>query len=239
MRLIYIDDSRDEKLCVFSALSVPSATWHESFRLIKQFRHELRQRDGIHIHKELHAWKLVPGRGAISDRIVPKGRRCEIFRTALRITACLPQVFLFNAVFPAKEDERAFEWLLNRINRALQGWACHGILICDKGKDEAYTRLRRRLGSFNPIPSKYGKWTESGRSTKNIPIDRAVEDPFFKDSQQSHFTQIVDCCAYALLRQERPLESKSRYGLDSAFDLLDPILMKKASTKDARGIIRP
>ena len=61
-------------------------------------------------------------------------------------------------------------------------------------------------------------------------IDRILEDPFFKQSDQSYFIQLSDFCAYALLRQERPVESKTRYGLDQAFNLLEPI---------SEGIIRP
>ncbi len=39
-----------------------------------------------------------------------------------------------------------------------------------------------------------------------------------------------DFCAYALLRQERPIASKTKYGLDQAFNLLEPI---------SEGIIQP
>lgn len=41
---------------------------------------------------------------------------------------------------------------------------------------------------------------------------------------------VSDFCAYALLRQERPIASKTKYGLDQAFNLLEPI---------SEGIIRP
>ena len=44
------------------------------------------------------------------------------------------------------------------------------------------------------------------------------------------FIQLSDFCAYALLCQERPIASKTKYGLDQAFDLLKPI---------SQGVIRP
>jgi hypothetical protein len=66
-----------------------------------------------------------------------------------------------------------------------------------------------------------------------------IEDPFFKKSQQSYFIQLADFCAYALLRRERPLPSKTRYGLDQAFSLLSSILVRQASQRDSEGIIRP
>ena len=166
MHLIYMDDSRDEQLCVFSALVVPEDRWQDAFAQVRQFRRDLKNTDTIYVYTELHAWKFVSGRGRISDRAVPKGRRCQIFKEALQMIAGLPEVRLFNAVFPAKQDERAFERLLNGI-------------------------------------------------------------------------QLVDFCAYALLRGERPIPSKTKYGLNQAFQLLNPILVLEASTRDPEGIIRP
>ena len=68
------------------------------------------------------------------------------------------------------------------------------------------------------------------QTLKNGTIDRILEDPFFKQSDRSYFIQLSDFCAYALLRQERPIASKTKYGLDQAFNLLEPI---------SEGIIRP
>jgi len=239
MYLIYIDDSRDEELCVFSALAVPSDEWRKAFLEVRQLRRGLKETDGIRVRAELHAWKFVSGRGDIADRVVAKGRRCVLFREVLTAVTQLTGVRLFNAVFPANDEMRAFEWLLNRINRTMGTWDSRTILICDAGKETTYTRLTRRMGVFNPIPSRYGFWAETGARTKNIPIARILEDPFFKPSERSYFIQLVDFCAYALLRRERPVPSKTKYGLDKAFAVLSPILVLEASTYDREGIIRP
>jgi len=239
MHLIYIDDSRDEQLCVFSALAIPADEWHKAFQEVKEFRHEVKRSDGIYVYKEFHAWKFVSGRGRIANRVVPKGRRCQIFKQALELITQLPGARLFNAVFPVKEDEKAFEWLLNRINRTMQAWDSHAILVCDEGKEAAYTRLARRMHVYNPIPSQHGLWDDTKSSTKNIPIKRIIEDPFFKRSDQSYFVQLTDFCAFALLRREIPVPSKTKYGLDQAFNLLNKILVVEASRKDPEGIIRP
>lgn len=66
-----------------------------------------------------------------------------------------------------------------------------------------------------------------------------MEDPFFKVSQRSYFIQHVDFCAYALLRRERPVASKTLYGLDTAFELLDSALLKQATYNDPQGVLRP
>jgi hypothetical protein len=48
----------------------------------------------------------------------------------------------------------------------------------------------------------------------------------------------VDFCAYALLRAENPLASKSKYGLDKAFNRLHSVCFKPANKKDPSGIVR-
>jgi len=239
VHLIYVDDSHDEQIYVFSALAIPADEWRNAFANVRQFRRDLKKSDGIYVYKELHAWEFVSGRGQVADRVVAKGRRCQIFKDALQMVANLPGARLFNAVFPHSQDERAFERLLNRVNRTMLAWDSRAILICDEGKNIAYTRLARRMCAYNPIPSQFGVWRDTGLPSKNIPLDRIVEDPFFKRSAQSYFLQLVDFCAYALLRREHPLPSKTKYGLDKAFALLSPILVREASRHDPEGIIRP
>ncbi len=239
MHLIYLDNSGDDQLVIFSALAIPIDQWHAAFKQVRDFRRVLKKTYGIYIHKELHAWEFVSGRGNISDHVVTKWQRCAIFRDALTMTGTLPGVRLFNAVFPKAQDERALERLLNRINRTMVTWNSHAILISDKGKELAYTRLVRKMYVFNPIQSRYGTWKDTGATWKNIPLERIVEDPFFKDSSQSYFVQLVDFAAYALLRRERPLASKSKYGLDQDFAYLTPILVREANRRDPEGIIRP
>ncbi|MDE0400721.1 MAG: DUF3800 domain-containing protein [Candidatus Poribacteria bacterium] len=213
MHLIYIDDSGDEELCVFSALMIRADKWNSCLEEIKNFRRDIQTSDGISVYTEFHAWKFVSGRGKIADGVVPKGRRCQIFKQTLQMIAMLPEARLFNVVFPTKASGHAYEALLEGINRGLQTWDSHAILICDEGKDAIYTRLVRRM-----------------QASKDGAIDRILEDPFFKQSDQSYFIQLSDFCAYALLRQEHPIESKTKYGLDEAFNLLEPI---------SEGIIRP
>jgi hypothetical protein len=238
VHLVYIDDSRDEEKCVFSALIVPASEWRACFNELRSFRRRLKVSDGLYVRKELHAWKFVSGRGRVSDQIVTKFRRSQIFKEALQLAAQLPGVKLMNAVSTADDDERVFEYMANRINRTMQAWGSHAMLICDEGKEAAYTRLLRKMSVFNPIPSMLGAWPE-GTSTRNIPTELILEDPFFKQSHRSYFIQLADFCAYALLRRERPIPSKTRYGLDQAFNLLDPILLREATAYDRQGVIRP
>jgi Protein of unknown function (DUF3800) len=192
MHICYIDDSGDENGRVFSVLSIPVDSWNECFQAVKTFRHELRKKEGIYVSVEFHATEFVAGRGRISKIYIPKGARCRIFNETLKFVSCLSDVRLFNAAGPKREELKIFERLLNRVNRTMKAWDSKALLVSDEGKD--YTSLIRRMRVFNPISSRYGGW-EDGDLTKNIPLDRIIEDLFFRKSHRSYFIQLADFCA--------------------------------------------
>ena len=207
--------------------------------MIREWRKRLKASDGIYVYKEFHATDFVAGRGRIAPKAIGKYRRSEIFGEALDVVASLPQAQLFNCVANFDEEDFAYERILNRLNRTLQPdvWDSYAMLLWDEGKDAEHRKLTRRMRVMNPIPSRYGEWPE-GTVTKNIPMDRIIEDPLFKKSEQSYFIQLVDFCAFALLRAENPLASRSKYGLDKAFRRLHPICFRAANKRDPHGIVR-
>lgn len=239
MYLIYLDESgrQENDLVIFTAFSVPIATWRDSFSLIRRWRKHLKENFQIPIYYEIHANKFVAGRGRPSSRVITKRERADIFRESLTVCTQLAGVSLINVITPHKQKEQGFNYLLNRLNRALEVKEKQGLLICDQGQDYYYTRWMRKAYVFNPIPSAYGVWSD-GNNYQNKPINQFVEDPFFRDSENSYFIQLVDCCAYALLLQEYPTSSHRRYGLETSFSILDPILNKDASRSDPQGIVR-
>jgi hypothetical protein len=236
MHICYLDDSGEDDVRAFSLLTVPEDEWKTCFNAIQQYRRQLAKSDGLFVKAELHATKFLSGRGFCSKSHITLERRCEIYFEALTNIAKLPGVRLFNAIGHRRNESRLFERLLNRLNRALMEWGSRAICISDEGKD--YTKLCRRMAVYNPVPSMYGRWREG--LTRNITIDRIVEDLFFRRSRDSYFIQIVDCCAYALLRSEKQLASKNALGIHRAFDLLAPICQTQCFRADPRrlGIIR-
>ncbi len=204
MHIFYIDESADEKLFVVAALAVPASHWRTVYNTVRLFRFNLQHMEGIDIHCELHAWKFVSGRGNIADRVVTKGRRCQLFHDTLLMTTTLPGTKLLTAVAAADQQELGFERLVLKIQKFLEAEDSYAVLICDQGKEAFYIKSLRLLQA-------------SGHA------DNIVEEPFFKDSAHSYFIQLSDFCAYALLRQEHPLASKTKYGLDQAFSVLAPI----------------
>jgi hypothetical protein len=100
-----------------------------------------------------------------------------------------------------------------------------------------------------PSPSEDSRAPPKGRtrrktnlpiSSKNIPVDGLIDDFLYRRSQDSYFIQIVDLCVYGLLRSEKPHPAKEALGINTAFDLLQPICQKECTRNDPRnlGIIR-
>jgi hypothetical protein len=236
MYLFYIDDSDEGGQHTFCALGVPSDTWRETFNTVKAWRQQIKASDGIYLRKELHATEFVAGRGRIAPRPVFKGRRCALFREALTMLGSMQQLMLFSV--QNTNQQFAYERMLNRINRTMQAKSTQAILISDEGKQAEYTKLVRKMAVHNPIPSQYGAWMGTGDSTKNIPIERIIEDPIFRPSDRSYLLQMADFCAYALLRYLRGVpDSKKPYGLHTAFPILEPICFKLANRQHPLGII--
>ncbi|HCF1643035.1 DUF3800 domain-containing protein [Pseudomonas aeruginosa] len=236
MYIFYMDDSGESGIHTFTALGVHSRDWREVFAAVKEFRTQIRKHAGIYMNKELHATKFISGRGRPSDRHVDLAKRERIFAYALRTLSKLgpEKLMLFNVV--NRNQEWAYERILNRINRTMEARDDHAIIISDEGKEGEYTRLVRRMGAYNPIPSAYGEWDEGAGQSKNIPISRVIEDPIFRNSEASYLIQMVDFCAYALLRKEIP--NQNRPTLSDHFQILEPICFKAASKGDPFGIIR-
>lgn len=235
--LFYIDESADEVAYTYVALVIPIDRWKEVFQRVREFRRNLRDQYGIYVYKELHAWKLVSGRGRPANRIIGKYDRVQIFKQTLRFISTILYVKLFAAYTEQKKKYlELFTRLCNRLNRFPEEENTYGIMICDEGKEEIMTKLMRKMKVLNPIPSMYGRW-ENGSYTKNIPPERIVEDPFFKKSSKSYFIQLADFCAYSLLRWKRPNRRAIKYNYAKSFEILLPIVEKRATKYNKYGII--
>ncbi|WP_421882174.1 DUF3800 domain-containing protein [Pacificispira sp.] len=235
MHLVYIDDAKDDRLACFSAIVIPEDKWQDALVHMVEMRRALWESDNIYKTKEVHATEWVGGRGRVSPRYVPKGARVRLFNYILSSVALLPGAQLFNAAARRRDEDRLFEFLLNRINVNMSKSSSRAMLISDEGK--SYDSLLRRMRHHNYIPSQYGAWNP-GSYTKNIQINRIVEDISYRDSARSLFIQAADCCAYALLRRENPIPSKIKYGLHRSFYICEPIMVKQASGRDPHGVIR-
>jgi hypothetical protein len=239
MWFAYIDESKEPgKFYAYSALITTGDRWASTFEKLKDFRKDLRRDHGVFLAYELHAWKFVPGRGRPANRPLYKDERAEIFRKTLAFIAECKCFVAVGSV--SRTQEYALQRLVQRIQNTAKARGENALLFFDDGDAVATTRILRKMRYHNPIPSNRRSWSDTGHRTKNIPMTNILEDPIFKDSAQSYFIQLVDFCAYALLRQERPLASRNAYGIGDCYELLRPISRPFTNRSDPRrmGIIR-
>jgi hypothetical protein len=237
MHFVYIDDSGNSNVSCFSALLIPADTWRSSLSFLMGSRKAMRSSDGVYIAKELHSTDWNAGKGRVAKHPVSKETRVSLFNFFLSSIAMLPGIQIINACVSLKEKDRAFQYLLQRIenNMSRAGSSC--VIFSDEGK--SYDAIRRRMSHFNYIPSQFGDWGD-GQNAKNLKSSRILEDLVYRDSAKSIFIQAADACAYALLRSEQSLPSKDKLGLHKSFSILEGVLVKQAFAKDHRklGIIR-
>lgn len=240
MHFVYIDDSTERPTHIFSAVCVPCERWNEAFDRLRRWRKHLLEVHNIPLLHELHAQEFLSGRnsdGAFQD--LSRHKRAQIFHTGMKVMEWLNGcgVTLFNVCNADDDQYRAFERLVNRINRTMKARESYAHLICDQGKEGQYKKLIRKMRVHNYIPSQYRCW-DDGDALRNIPIERIIEDPQFKDSKESYFIQLADFAAYALLRREFPTPRVRRYGTHKSFDVLDKCLERVCNPRDPCGIIR-
>ena len=113
------------------------------------------------------------------------------------------------------------------------------LVFADEGRELEITKALRKMSVYNPIPSRVGDWG-GGVKSKNIPIQRIIEDPVFKKSHQSYFIQLADAVAFALLKREVvPTPHVKKYEIDRMFEKrLAGVCFRKASPSDPLGIVR-
>jgi hypothetical protein len=217
MEIAYIDESYDDQVFAMSALIIPMHAWKESFAALKQFRKELKTDHGIFTSKELHATDFVAGRGRISPDVVAKGTRARIFHQTMELVCSLPGAAVISGAWPIpgqKHSEihaRAFSRIHDRLQRRCAAGNIQLVRVVDAGREVELRKVARKSAVYNMVGSAFGAW-EDGSPAKNIPWDRMVEDPVFKDSTQSYFLQLADFIAFALLKSEvAPTANVQRY----------------------------
>ena len=251
MRIYYVAGSEGPRHYVRTALGVDAERWNELSDDIREWRVELRDRYGIPIQRELHACCLLAGRsrpvrsGNADRRLTPR-QGADIFTAGLRriedAARNIGGVEVINVCLRKRDvrgyDRVSLDRLLNRVNTSVASADRHAFLVFDQGSEEMVSQLYRRLRGRNHVPSRYETW-EGGERTKNIPLERIIGGPSFRDSASDHLFQLVDLIAHALLKQEEePSPRVECQGVARTFGILDRALNRRASRRDQQGVVR-
>lgn len=252
MFLMYVDESGDSGLknsptryFILSGLVIHELRWTEYLNQLIEFRREIRDKFGLKLREEIYASAFITNPGELIR--IKRYDRLAILRMFADRLAIMPELNAINVVVDkqGKTDNydvfsEAWKILITRFENTIRSKNFRGpsntdergLIIPDATDNKKLTTLLRKMRHYNYVP-----YQGSGGIARNVPLQYLIEDPFFKDSSQSLFTQVVDLIAYLLYQNLNPnsyMKSKSAHNY---FLRLEPILCKVASKKNELGIV--
>lgn len=245
---MYVDESGDpgnskysSPHYILSGLILSDQDWKDCLSRLKAFRQHLKKTTGLLITAELHAAELIRINKIEVYRQIKKPVRVNIINQFVQqIPAIFGNAIIINVCLKKEEfpkdtnfQELAWSRLIQRYDTFLKKQVKErGIIIGDDTDAAVIRKLLRKMRVYNPVPSHFSD------SPYNAPTDNIIEDVFMRSSQHSLFIQAADFIAHSLYRKEFPKGSLRKYGLEKAFDNLEPILLKAASRSDPLGVVR-
>lgn len=254
MYLMYVDESGDcglvrspSRYFVLSGLVVHESNWQSSLNDLVTFRRSLRTRFGLKLREEIHASAMVHTPGPLSR--IRLNDRLLILRLFGDQLAKMTAIRFVNVVIDKQGKSADFDvfeiaWkvLIQRLENTIENTNFpgsrnpqeRGALFPDQTDNEKLRKLLRKMRHFNYVPNQ----APFGSGSRNLVIDKVIEDPHFKDSQHSYFVQAADLTAFFLYQSLAPNKQMRKHGGANYFKRLEPVLCKVASSKDPLGIVR-
>lgn len=210
MYLAYFDESGDHglinsptKYFVLSCLLLEDSDWLNSLDQLVQLRRQLKITHGIPTRNELKAKHFKNGRGVFSGLGWSRTQRMALYRETLSYLSQTISARIFAVAIekqPAAQkgwEPRLAAWtfILQRINRF-----CNpndlAMIFPDEGHGYFIRRRIRHMRRYHQVPKHWGPGTIA------FPIQRIIEDPNERVSQESYFIQICDLAAFAAHRSK-------------------------------------
>lgn len=211
--VFYIDESNDSHLYVVTAIAIPflrpnNGNWHlvwpDALEGAKDWRRKISHTHKIPMAKELHANKLVSGRGnyLYGDRQLKKQDAANVYKDILASVDFVPPESVITVagtrgrtMYGHDRLERVMYALFQRMRSQCYARRVNAMAFFDQGHPE-YRALFRRAMVNLPTGSRYGE-------ERNLPLDMFVKDGNEKNSKYCLFTQLADLISYAALARLR------------------------------------
>ena len=245
MRIYYVMEAQGSRCYVLSALGVDARSWNRLHRRVREWRLRLEQSCGIPADGGLRPNDLLTnettscGCGCHAQQVAQQG--AEVAAQGLRVVedfaAATDGVQVINVCLDVNDTPAygsvILNRLFNRVNATAAQEGSHALLVFGQEPDETVVRTYERLRNYNPVPMRVGACGD-GWHTRNLPIDRIIGGPVFRDPAADCLLQVAGLVAHALLWREEPGAS-----VDSGvFSVLDRALNRRASRNDPQGVVR-
>ena len=252
MYLMYVDESGDIGLVnsptdyyILSGIVVHETSWRAVLDKLVLFKRAMHSVHGLYYRQEIHASAMLSD---AKDYIyIPKDKRLAILRNLADELSKTPQISILNVVVnksnkPANYDVFFNAWraLLQRFENTLlfgnfpppKNTIETGMVFPDMTDRLKLTKLLRKIRRYNPVTNNHSLTGYSNFQIRNI-----VEDPNFRNSQDSIFIQSADLVAYLLFQKIKPNKYIRKKGAKGYFNRLQPVLCTSASKTDPQGIV--
>ena len=254
MRIYYCAEAEGQFHHVRSALGVNAKSWNRLHRRVQDWRKGLEDRCGIPIERELRACELVScaGESPLACNCgghptpTPRQRATKVVTSGLRLIEDIAVntggVQVVNVCLDKAEISPyrrvSLDRLFNRVNATAAQEGGHAFVIFGQEPEEVAVRLYHRLRNYNPVPGRQDAGA-NGKGGRNIPIDRVIGGPVFRDPEADYLLQMAGLVAHSLLWQEElPDPGQDSAGFTSSFGFLDRALNRRASRRDPQGVVR-
>ena len=248
MRLHYCVEVQGRHHHVRTALGVDERVWNRLHRRVRDWRRQLELQRGIPADAELRPGDLLtaaltaaPSCACACHGQPAPSHGAELVAQGLRVVEDFAVenggVQVINVCLDVDEAPAhrgvALDRLYNRVNATAAHDDGYAFLIFGEEPDDMVVGAYERLRNHNPVPVRVGA-SGDGWHTRNLPIDRIIGGPVFRNPDADCLLQVAGMVAHALLWREEPV-----VGVDSgAFAVLDRALNRRASRNDPQGVVR-
>jgi hypothetical protein len=257
MFIMYVDDSGDpgantavtDKF-ILSALVIHELNYNTFINDLIVFRKQLRDTKGLKLRTEIHSVEFINKPNAELKKI-QRNDRLDILKQCLNWLAARNDISVFCVSVDKSnhlnDDIYSYAWkaLSQRFENTIgaknflrpetedSGITDRGIIISDRSDEKKLRSLIREMKKYNPVTSRRDLFSDTYR---NLQLKYIIEDPNFRDSDQSYILQMVDVCAYFLMQKKRPNSYVRKKGATLYFDRLQPVLHPKI-TRNGSGVL--
>lgn len=242
MYLMYVDESGDcgltnspSKYFVLSAIVIHELRWRTVIKSLAEFKRELKKLKGIKIREEIHCHELISNPGKLAR--IKRHERLDIIKRSINWIGAQTDINVMSVVVnkEGKQSdvfEMGWNTLLMRFENTINYKNFNGgrqdksddvgMVIADNTDVHKLRLLQRKMRHINFTPSKFGT------TDRDLRIKFIIEDPVFRDSQDSLLHQMTDVLAYSLKQKYAPnsyMKSKAATDLYSRL----PNVVKKIS----------
>jgi len=251
---MYVDESGDSgnnvvlsRYFALSGLVVHEAEWQTCLKAMIAFRRQIKSKYGLRLREEIHAYAFISKASPELLRI-PRQDRLAIIREFIDLIETLP-LSIVNVIVDKQGKGPTYDvfgsaWqaLVQRLENTIthknfpgpgHGFD-FGLVLPDDTNRKKLTALIRKMRHYNPVPNTRAIF---GTGYRNLQLQWIIEDPFYKDSLFSYFTQAADCVAYMLYQKYKPNRYIQRKTGQGYFGRLNNALCKVANANHLLGIV--